>query len=64
MVNTNLLKETRKQKGFSIRDMSNFLGAKSSATYYNIENNKSEPKTAQLIIISEKLKLPLQKILI
>lgn len=63
MVNTELLKNTRKIKGYTIRDMSKFLGAKSSATYYNIENNKSEPKTNQLVIISEKLKLPLQKIL-
>jgi len=64
MVNSELLKKTRKQKGFSIRDMSKFLGAKSSATYYNIENNKSEAKSGQLKIISKKLKLPLQKILI
>ncbi len=64
MVNTDLLKKKRKQKGFSIRDMSSFLGAKSSATYYNIENNKSEPKTTQLVIISEKLNIPLQKILV
>ncbi len=64
MVNSELLKKAREKKGFSIRQMSRFINAKSSATYYNIENNKSEPKTSQLKIISSKLNIPLEKILL
>ena len=64
MINTELLKEARKKKKLSIRDMSRILGAKSSATYYNIENNKAEAKANQLVIISETLNLPLKKILL
>lgn len=44
--------------------MSKVLNAKSSATYYNIENNKSEPKAGQLKIISEVLSVPIKKILL
>ena len=43
-VNTEELKKTREEKGFSIRDMSRFMGFKSPATYYNIENGIAEPK--------------------
>lgn len=64
MVNTEYLKKVRKKKGFSYRDMAKFLGAKSSATYYNIENGRTEPKASQLITISKILKIPVQKILI
>lgn len=62
-IDTSILKKTREDKGFTYRDMSNFLGAKSSATYYNIENGKTEPKASQLMIISRILKIPIQKIL-
>lgn len=63
IVNTEYLKEIREEKGYSYRDMSRFLGAKSSATYYNIETGKSEPKASQLLKISEILKIPIKKIL-
>ncbi len=63
IVNTEYLKEVREEKGYSHRDMSKFLGAKSSATYYNIETGKTEPKASQLIKISEILKIPIKKIL-
>lgn len=64
IVNTELLKGVRKGKGYSHRDMAKFLKAKSSATYYNIETGKSEPKASQLKIISEVLKIPIKKILL
>ena len=64
MINTELLKEARKKKKLSIRDMSRILGAKSSATYYNIETGKTEPKASQLLKISEILKIPIKKILL
>ena len=58
IVNTNELKKARELKGFSHRDMSKFLGAKSSATYYNIENGKVEPKIGQALKISKLFKEP------
>lgn len=58
ITNTKKLENRRKLKGFSHRDMSKFLGAKSSATYYNIETGKVEPKIGQALKISRLLKEP------
>lgn len=58
IVNTDELKKARELKGFSHRDMSKFLGAKSPATYYNIETGKVEPKIGQALRISKLLKEP------
>ena len=58
ITNTKELKKARELKGFSHRDMSKFLGAKSSATYYNIETGKVEPKIGQALRISKLLKEP------
>lgn len=58
IVNTKAMKKARELKGFSHRDMSKFLGAKSSATYYNIETGKVEPKIGQALKISKLLKEP------
>ncbi len=58
IVNTQELKKARELKGFSHRDMSKFLGARSSATYYNIETGKVEPKIGQALRISKLLKGP------
>ena len=58
ITNTNELRKARELKGFSHRDMSKFLGAKSSATYYNIETGKVEPKIAKGLRISKLLKEP------
>ena len=58
IVDTQKLKKARELKGFSHRDMSKFLGAKSSATYYNIETGKIEPKIGQALRISKLLKEP------
>ena len=58
IVDTEKLKKARNLKGFSYRDMSKFLGAKSSATYYNIETGKVEPKIGQALKISKLLKEP------
>lgn len=55
---TEELKKARELKGFSHRDMSKFLGAKSSATYYNIETGRIEPKIGQALKISKLLKEP------
>ena len=55
-VNTEELKKTREEKGFSIRDMSRFMGFKSPATYYNIENGIAEPKISHINSISKILK--------
>jgi len=63
IVNTEYLKTAREKKGYSYRDMSKFIGAKSSATYYNLESGKTEPKASQLVKISEILKIPIKKIL-
>lgn len=63
IINTEYLKKIREERGYSHRDMSKLLGAKSSATYYNIENGKSEPKASQLLTISRILKIPIKKIL-
>lgn len=57
-VNTEELKKARKDKGFSIRDMSRFMGFKSTATYYNIENGIAEPKISHINNISKILKMP------
>ncbi len=62
MINTELLRNTRKEKGISSRYMSKELGAKSSATYSNIETGKSEPKASQLVKISKILGIPVEKI--
>lgn len=59
IVNTQKLRKARELKGFSHRDMSKFLGAKSSATYYNIETGKVEPKIGQALRISKLLKEPI-----
>ena len=58
ITNTKELKKARQIKGFSYRDMSKFLGAKSSATYYNIESGKVEPKIGQALRISKLFKKP------
>lgn len=58
ITNTDELRKARELKGFSHRDMSKFLGAKSSATYYNIETGKVEPKIGQALRISKLLKEP------
>mgnify|MGYP000062827656 FL=1 len=58
ITNTEELKKARELRGFSHRDMSKFLGAKSSATYYNIETGKVEPKIGQALKISKLLKEP------
>lgn len=58
ITNTEGLRKARELKGFSHRDMSKFLGAKSSATYYNIETGKVEPKIGQALRISKLLKEP------
>ena len=58
ITDTEKLKKARELKGFSLRDMSNFLGASSSATYYNIETGKVEPKIGQALRISKLFKEP------
>lgn len=58
ITNTKKLKKARELKGFSLRDMSKFLGARSSATYYNIETGRVEPKIGQALKISKLLKEP------
>lgn len=58
ITDTERLKRARNIKGFSYRDMSNLLGAKSPATYYNIEIGKVEPKIGQALKISRLLKEP------
>lgn len=59
ITDTEKLKKARELKGFSYRDMSKLLGAKSSATYYNIETGKVEPKISQVLRISKLLKEPI-----
>lgn len=59
VTDTEELKKMRELKGFSLRDMSKFLGASSSATYYNIETGKVEPKVGQALRISKLFKKPL-----
>lgn len=58
VTNTEELKKARELKGLSYRDMSKFLGARSSATYYNIETGKVEPKIGQALRISRLFKEP------
>lgn len=58
ITNTSELKKARELRGFSHRDMSKFLGARSPATYYNIETGKVEPKIGQALRISKLLKEP------
>lgn len=58
MVDTERLKKARKLRGFSHRDMSDFLGAKSPATYYNIEKGIVEPKIGQALKISKLFQEP------
>lgn len=58
VTDTDSLKKAREIKGFSYRDMSKFLGARSSATYYNIETGKVEPKIGQALKISKLFKEP------
>ncbi len=61
ITNTEELKKAREIKGFSHRDMSKLLGAKSSATYYNIEKGIVEPKISQVLKICKLLKEPITK---
>ena len=61
IVKTEELKKAREVKGFSYRDMSKFLDFKSSASYYNIETGKIEPKISQCLKISKLLKEPIDK---
>lgn len=58
ITDTKELKKARELRGFSLRDMSIFLGASSSATYYNIETGKIEPKIGQALRISKLFKKP------
>ncbi len=58
VTNTEQLKKARELKGFSHRDMSKFLGARSPATYYNIETGRVEPKIGQALKISKLFKEP------
>ena len=52
-VYTEKLKKERKNRGYSISDMSNFLGFKSKVTYYNIEMGITEPKISHINKISK-----------
>ena len=52
-VYTEKLKKERKNRGYSISDMSNFLGFKSKVTYYNIEMGVTEPKISHINKISK-----------
>ena len=56
ITDTERLRKARELKGFSLREMSKFLGANSSATYYNIETGKVEPKIGQALKISRLFK--------
>lgn len=58
ITNTERLRKARELKGFSLREMSKLLGANSSATYYNIETGKVEPKIGQALKISRLFKEP------
>lgn len=58
ITDTEELRKARELRGFSLRDMSEFLGASSSATYYNIETGKIEPKIGQALRISKLFKKP------
>lgn len=58
ITDTERLRKARELKGFSLREMSKFLGANSSATYYNIETGKVEPKIGQALKISRLFKEP------
>ena len=62
-MNIELLRKKREHLGYSHREMASLLGAKSSATYYNIETGKSEPTITQLKGISKILEIPVEKIL-
>lgn len=61
VTDTQELRKERELKGLSLRDMSKFLGANSSATYYNIETGKVEPKVGQALKISKLFKKPVTK---
>lgn len=52
-VNTEELKKTRKDKGFTITDMANEMGFKSKVAYYNIEMGIAEPKISHINKISQ-----------
>ena len=51
-VNTEELKQERKNKGLSITDMAKLMGFNSKVTYYNIEIGITEPKISHINKIS------------
>ena len=51
-VNTEELKQERKNKGLSITDMAKLMGFNSKVTYYNIEIGITEPKISHIYKIS------------
>lgn len=57
-VNTEELKQERKNKGLSITDMAKLMGFNSKVTYYNIEIGITEPKISHINKISNILGKP------
>lgn len=55
-VYTNKIKEERVKKGYTYKEMANFLGLKSRTAYYNIEVGIVEPKISQMCQIAKILK--------
>ena len=51
-VDTEELKQERKNKGLSITDMAKLMGFNSKVTYYNIEIGITEPKISHINKIS------------
>ena len=54
------IRNTRKEKHISVKDLTKELGLSSTVSYYNIENGMVEPKISQMVTISKLLDEPVK----
>lgn len=59
MINLQLIKEKRLQHGYTMSDMSEFLGLKNRADYFKRENGDTRFRSVELPILSKKLGIPM-----
>lgn len=61
-VNLDLIKETRKDMGYSLNDMANKLGFNNKSKYYRREIGEYKFQSEELPTVADVLDIPIEKI--
>lgn len=61
-VKTEDIREIRKAKGITVNEIVKRMGFSSRVSYYNIESGYVEPKISQMVMLSEILDEPIERI--